>query len=156
MPTRLVLRGVLHSFLQTLTSRNSDYRRYWLWGLVVDGLGELSIDLLGAPDPSDNPFGAAHRRAVVAFAQQVGRVGLVSSRVAQASVRVSRLSEPTEGVVNGLRRAGFRLRFEVVAVTDTGRRFEAARTVFAAPHYSNGEYRSTRHAEPGAAADGGA
>ncbi len=155
MPTRLVLRGVLHSFLQTYTSRNSDYRGYWLWGQLVGELDELAFDLLADADPPATLVGAAHRRASTAFAEQVRRSGLSASRIAEASVRLVRQLEPAEGMVNGLRRTGFRLRFEARAVTDTGRRFDASRIVFAAPHYSNGEYRSTKHAEPGAAADGG-
>ena len=39
MPTRNALKGVLAGFLGTYTSRNSDYRGYWLLGFLVAGGG---------------------------------------------------------------------------------------------------------------------
>jgi hypothetical protein len=46
MKPRRIIKGVLHNFLGTYTSRYSDYDGYWLFGMLVRDVEELSIDLL--------------------------------------------------------------------------------------------------------------
>ena len=43
---RRIIKGVLHNFIGTYTSRYSDYDGYWLFGMVVRDVAELRIDLL--------------------------------------------------------------------------------------------------------------
>jgi hypothetical protein len=46
------IRGVLHNFLATYSSRYSDYDGYWLFGVLAQESGHLQIDLV---NPDQDP-----------------------------------------------------------------------------------------------------
>ena len=146
MPTRRVIRSALHNFLGTYTSRNSDYRGYWLFGLVEPALTEAEIDLLGRPFGAavDDPWVAAAGLAAAKFQQQVQKVGLTLSQVRSARLHIRKLPELVQEDVNGRPASGHKVIFCATAVMDNGRRHERERTLFVAPHDERLESRSTR------------
>jgi hypothetical protein len=145
MPSRRVIQSVLHSFLGTYSSRYSDYNGYWLFGFMVESLDCIDFDLFAADCHSYvavNEF--AWQLAVARFADQLRKSMLARSRVREARLSIRRLPKTIIEPVNGRPSDGHGVRFEVTAITDTGRRFEAAKTIFVAPHNSQREIRSTR------------
>lgn len=135
MATRRVIRGVLGNFLSTYVSRYSDYDGYWLFGFLVGDLGELRIDLMGptVTDP-ETPLGLAIRSAAAKFKDQGRKLGLASSQVLEAWLKIQRLPDSVGGSVNGHPCDGYNLSFRAGAVMDGGRRYERQQIVFVARH----------------------
>ena len=138
--------SVLHNFLGTYTSRYSDYDGYWLFGMVVDHLDSLDIDLL---HPEGNSVGAtpvafATWLAVERFAEQIERAGLSISHLREARLSITKSPVVTHGPVNGHVCAGHYVRFAAKAVSQLGTTYERATSVFVAPHDPRVESRSTR------------
>lgn len=135
MATRRVLKSVVHNFLGTYLSRETDFDGYWLFGLLVSGLVSLETDLADrTPRSAVDPLDAAIVLAATKFADQVSKAGLDPWRIAKARLRITRAPGMVEGSVRGRRRDGYDVRFEVCAVADTGLRCELARSAFVAPH----------------------
>jgi hypothetical protein len=154
MPTRRVIQSVLHNFLGTYTSRYSDYDGYWLFGFMVESLDCIEFDLLAADLVVSDPIVEfARRLAVGRFTDQLRKATLEPSRIREATLAIKRLPKTIVEPVNGRPSNGHGVRFEVTAITDTGQQYEAARTVFVAPHNPERESRSVRwregHALPG-------
>lgn len=145
MSPRRAIRGVLQSFLGTYTSRNADFDGYWLFGFLINDLGELQIDLL-TPKVTDscNTLDVALRSAVGKFEDQMRKAGLERSQVREAWLTIRRLPERAEGSVNGQLCEGYNLSFLAGAVTDCGRRYEIQNIVFVAPHNPEIELRRGR------------
>ncbi len=135
MPTRRVIKGVLHSFLGTYTSRYSDFGGYWLFGFLVNELVSEQFDLLSPPS-GDQTSALAQARLIAAhrFFDQLRKARLDRSIVTEAILRMERLPKSTKCIGNGFARAGFDLRFTATAVTDLGHRFACEQIIFVAPH----------------------
>jgi hypothetical protein len=145
MPTRRAIKSVLHDFLGTYTSRYSEYDGYWLFGFMVESLDRAEFDLFKADCNSLDTFDEFARQVAVArFTDQLRKSKLERSRVREARLLIKRLPNTIIAQVNGRPSNGHGVRFEVAAVTDTGRRFEAAKTIFVAPHNPHVEIRSSR------------
>jgi hypothetical protein len=148
MPTRRVIHSVLHNFLGTYTSRYSDYDGYWLFGFLVEALDCIEFDLLAADSVVSAPIvDFARQLAIGRFADQLRKSRIEPSRIREATLAIKRLPKTIVAPVNGRPSNGHGVRFEVAAITDTGQRFEAARTVFVAPHNPQRESRSVRWSE---------
>jgi hypothetical protein len=141
--TRNRLRGVLAGFLGTYTSRYSDYRGYWLFGLLVDHAETLTFDLLEPGGSANSADDFAARLARLRFSEQLERSGLPTSIVRQAKLIIERGPSVT-GVAGERLRRGFQVTFRATVVSDTGRCFEREAVVFVAPHNPVLEYRSAR------------
>ena len=144
--TEKVLKSVLRGFLGTFTSRNSDYDGYWLFGMILDELDGMEIDLLHPP-AGVSPVkekGEAMRLACREFVEQVEKHGLRISDIKEARLKFETLPGAKEGLVNGKPSTGREVRFNVTAASQRGKRFEAAAVVFVAPHDSDKERRSAR------------
>jgi hypothetical protein len=148
VPRRRSIRGVLHSFLGSFTSRYSDYQGYWVFGLFVQDLQEMTIDLLGGTEgvTGSGPLATAVGLARVTFRQQVGKAGLDISRIREARLDLMRSPSDTQGWVNGHVRAGYEIRFTARAVSDLNGIYESTTSIFVAPHDPQIELRSTRGA----------
>jgi hypothetical protein len=142
---RRTFHGVLHNFLGTYTSRYSDYDGYWLFGMLVVNVSELQIDLLSmSVDPTASALVAyAIRLAAQKFQEQVEKAGGSVSSVREAQLRITRLAA-RRGPVNGRVCAGHDLRFVARVVSNFGKTYESAMSIFVAPHDSGVESRSTR------------
>jgi hypothetical protein len=154
MPTRRVIQSVLHNFLGTYTSRYSDYAGYWLFGFMLESLDCIEFDLLAAESIAAVPIVEfARQLAVRRFADQLRKSSLDRLRIREVTLAIKRLPKTIIEPVNGRPSNGYGVRFEVTAITDTGQRFAAARTVFVAPHNPQRDIRSSRwnesHALPG-------
>jgi hypothetical protein len=136
MPTRRLIKGVLANFLGTYASRYSAHGGYLLFGYLVDDLRELRINLLGqeVSDPS-SPTGVAILRAITRFEDLRRLAGLPLLWVREAWLTLRRLAGETWGSINGHSCAGYNISFSVLAVMDTGRRYERERVEFVAPHH---------------------
>ena len=143
MPTRRVLKSVLHGFLGTYTSRYSDYDGYWLFGFLVGDLDRAEFDLLAAsPTKPGGPITTARELAVRRFAEQLEKHGIDERVVQDARLLMSRL--PDDNSVPGQHfRPGYIISFSAIAMADTGRRFERDALVFVAPHDPRLESRSS-------------
>ena len=148
MTSRRVIKGVLHNFLGTFTSRYSDFDGYWVFGLLVQGMDTESIDLLAVSAESTDatPSAFARRLAAQKFAEQIAKAGLPGSWFREARLDITKLPVSRFGVVNGRSCSGHDVRFLAHAVTDLGRIYDATLSIFVAPHDPKVELRSARAA----------
>jgi hypothetical protein len=144
MPHRRDLRGVVHNFLGTYTSRYSDHDGWWVFGLAEARLGDAQVDLLGTVARLDDPLSAATQMAQSKFADQLTKAKIPSSVLREAQLTVTRNPELTRGVVNGRWCDGHTFTFSVRVVSDRGKTFEDKASIFVAPHDASIERRSTR------------
>ena len=138
--------GVLHNFLGTYTSRYSDYDGYWLFGMVVDHLDMLDIDLLHPEGDRvrSTPLALAIRLAAEKFADQMEKAGLGISCLREGRLSISKSQVTTIRPVNHHLYEGHDVRFVARAVSELGKAYERALSVFVAPHNPHLELRSTR------------
>jgi len=128
------MKSVLHGFLGTYTSRNADYRGYWIHGQLPSGLQEWTIDLSGSAPVSEEPAEATHRLAARRFAEQVRKAGLTFGVVREATLQITRIPGVITGWHGDFSSDGQMIRFSARAVMDNGRIYQDERTVFVAPH----------------------
>lgn len=135
MPTQRAIRGVLGNFLGTYTSRYSEHGGYWLFGLVVEELGELEVDLLADPDDgSGTAFHVLINSAAVGFADQIRKARLVPGQVHEAWLTIRKQPGVVHKSVSNIPRVGHNVSFSAVAVMADGRKYEREQVVFVAPH----------------------
>lgn len=147
MTRRRSLRGALHNYLGTLTSRYSDFDGYWILGLIVDDLGETTtIDLLDDSrlDVEPTPLAAFARLARAKFREQIARQRIPASFVRSAAVEITKPATRTEGCVNGHVTAGYSVGFSARAESDLHTIYVSKISVFVAPHNATIERRSMR------------
>jgi hypothetical protein len=144
MPHRRDLKGVVHNFLGTYTSRYSDHEGWWIFGLAEAQLGNAQVDLLGSVDRADEPLSAATQMAQAKFAEQLSKAKIPSSFLREAHLSVTRAPELSRGQVNGRWCDGHTFTFVVQVVSDRGKTFEDKASIFVAPHDATIERRSTR------------
>ena len=144
MPHRRELKAVLHNFLGTYTSRNSDHDGYWVFGLAEAQLGDLRVDLVGPSADSSDAQAHASGLARQRFSEQLAKAKIPLSFVREAQLTVDRSDSPTRGFVNERAVEGHVFRFSVRAVSDRGAVFEDQASVFVAPHNAKLERRSAR------------
>jgi hypothetical protein len=145
VPQIRTIKGVLHNFLGTYTSRYSDFDGYWVFGFLTN-LENLTIDLLYKESEAveTSPVSAAIQFARQKFTEQMLKAGLSISLLREASLKITLLNESATGLVNGRTHAGRRMRFQVKALSGNGNGFESSKTIFVAPHDANIEQRSGR------------
>ena len=146
MTSRRAIKGVLHNFLGTFTSRNSDFDGYWLFGLLVKDMRQMSVDLLDASgERKATPRAYAEWLAAQRFAEQIGKAGLPKSCLREARLEITKVSDAQHGCsVNGHFCSGYEMRFVAQAVTDLGQTYERALSIFVAPNDPKVELRSAR------------
>lgn len=148
MPSRRAIQGALHNFLGTLTSRNSDFEGYWLFGFLVEGMQVISVDLLVADPDIEGadamPLGAFKQFAMQRFAEQLAKAGVAKVRVREAVLKVSKPAVSRIRAVNGHLALGHDIQFGVGGTTDLGRPFAFTISRFVAPHNPQVEQRSGR------------
>jgi hypothetical protein len=150
MPRRRSLQGVLGSFLETVTSRHSDYDGYWIFGLLVDDLREdVALDLLRAGDEESGskPLLAFFQIARERFRQQMVKGGLPLSYAREARLRVAKSPAQTHVMV-GPFLAAYEMTLTALAISDLGARFEKTRAIHVARHDPDLARRSLRGAVP--------
>lgn len=147
MTRRRAIRAVLHNFLGTYTSRDSDYDGYWLFGLLVGRIEGLDVDLLRSKDTGSNDAITAFavQLAVDKFREQAAKAGIPISFLREAWLNIAKSASVTSGAVNGHICRGFDLGFVATVVSDAGKTYEAACSVFVAPHDPKVELRRVRH-----------
>ena len=140
------VKGVLDNFLGTFTSRYSDHNGYWVFGMLVGDLGELRIDLLRSIEGKfDNtPLGTVTKLAAEKFREQMEKTGLAVTYAQEASIKIKKLTDPTNGFVNGRRCPGWTFQFTARVVSHSGYACEREKSVFVAPHNPKVEQRSAR------------
>jgi hypothetical protein len=145
--SRHAIKAVLHNLLGTFTSRNSDYKGYWMLGFLVADVDRRSIDLLVAdpPDGSRTTWDAATQLAVARFREQALKLGVPMEAVRDAELQVERLPGAAKAVINSKNWQGFKVRLVARATMDSGRSYERDLRVFVAPH-SRRELRRTKPA----------
>jgi|SRR5665213_1721611 len=135
MPRRSALKGVLHNFLETYTSRYSDYKGYWLFGQVVDALDRIEFDLMSqCLKPENELIDFAANLAAAKFADQMRSSRLRMSCVKEARLTIARLPGAAEDQISFHLRPGHRVSFAIRAVSDLDKIYECEKRVFVAPH----------------------
>jgi hypothetical protein len=140
------LKGALHNFLATFTSRHSDYDGYWLFGFLLNDVEELKIDLLNPNSnrPVSAPLQFAADIAQQKFREQLLKAGLNISCAREAHLTITKLPETRRGLVNGHVSDGHEIRCLATVVTDLGKVYQRRMNIFVAPHNPEIEQRSTR------------
>jgi hypothetical protein len=146
MPSRRVIKGALHNFLGTFTSRNSDFDGYWVCGLLAREAGPLRFDLVG--DGSGNPDTSsvifAHRLAAQQFGEEIAKTGLRREWIREAYLDISKSASMRNSFAGDYLRACFEVQFHAHVVTDLGRGYGRVVSLLVAPHDPALEWRSTR------------
>ena len=143
---RKAIKGVLYNFLGTYTSRYSDYKGYWLFGMLVSKEKFLNIDLLNSNSDwsVSTPLAIAHQLAVQKFREQLEKTDLSISCVQEAHLDITRLPNLRNGTVNGHICVGYNMLFQVKVTSDFDRKYKGEMSIFVAPHDPRIELRSTR------------
>ncbi len=146
MSRRRQLKGVLHNFLGTLSSRYSDFDGYWLFGFLIESLDQSSINLLDENVENSDvaPIAFFKRLAAQKFAEQIAKAGLSRSWIREAHLDISRSPEARFGRVNGQDCYRYDVRFMAHIETDLGKFYKAYEGISVAPHNPNVERRSAR------------
>ncbi len=144
MATRRVIKGVLHSFLGTYSSRYSDYRGYWLFGLLVSDLDELIVNLLGPVPNRPHPRWRLQKLAVTRFKDQVRKARLKPEQIREARLSIKRSPEVARGSVNDHLCAGWQVIFHARALMDDDRWYDCEQVLFVALHDPQVEQRGSR------------
>ena len=146
MANRKAIKGAIRNFVETYTSRYSDFDGYWLFGFIVDGLQQLSIDLLNpACDHSvATPEYVAVHLAAAKFRDQIEKTRLSISCVCEAKLLITKSQDGKMGLVNGHSCFGHNVDFLATAISDHGKKFEYRKSVFVTQHNPHVELQSTR------------
>ncbi len=150
MPHRKDIKGVLHNFLGTYTSRYADFDGFWLWGLLVKDLTELQIDLLQPTDPvAATAPTFAISLAASKFSEQIEKAGFDFLLIRKASLVITKSTSPRNDLPNGQSgpaRTGYDIRFAITVEFNDGKAFKNEISIFVAPHDPKVEARSARGA----------
>ena len=144
--SRKAINSVLYNFLETYTSRYSDYDGYWLFGMLVVRMEQMNIDLFDAKGDlyKDAVMATAARLASTKFKDQMEKAGLNLSCIREGHLTITKSPDLRKGNVNGRTSTGFELNFEARAVSIHGKIYERRKLLFAAPHDPLAELRSVR------------
>jgi hypothetical protein len=141
------MRSVVHNFVESFTSRHSDFYGYWLFGFVVAELAQTRLPLMALPSlPVTTAIEAMANLAAAKFQYQLTKADLQSSSVRGAWLHILRLPGEEVREVDGHQRVGSRLEFTVEAVMSNGKRVMETAVIFVAPHDPRVERRSSRAA----------
>jgi len=137
------MKSTLYNFLGTYTSRYSDYDGYWLFGLIVGDLQQLSIDLLHPDSGSQErtPKAVAVSLATIKFREQAVKAGVPLESVRDATLVIRKDPETKRSFVDYAERVGYNVLFSVQAIMASGRVYQAETSVFVVPHDSRWERR---------------
>jgi hypothetical protein len=145
MPTRRLLKSVLHNFLGTYTSRYSDYQGYWLFGFLVDKPDKLEFNLMGLVSKSSDPaVNTAENIALRAFKDQVEKAGLNMAMLREARLALAKRSGEVRELENGRRREGHNFDVQVIVISESGKEYRSETQIFVAPHDPRFEFKSAR------------
>jgi hypothetical protein len=135
---------VLHNFLDTYTSRYSDYRGYWLHGQLLSDVEQCTFNLLAQLPDSVALTDVACRVARRRFAEQLQKAGLALNMVREATLQITRSNSVVQGWHGGSIASmvdGRMVQFSVQSVMDNGRVYKDELTIFVAPHNPANERR---------------
>jgi hypothetical protein len=120
--------------LDEFVSRRTEYRRYWLFGFLVEADLDLQIDLLvGPPLTAERPVDVAKRRAEDVFERRLNDASVRPGDLTSARLTIRTQGAPTEQAVDGAVRRGQEMTFRI-SVVHEGALYEAERTDFVAHH----------------------
>lgn len=135
MPRRRAIKAVMRNFLETYTSRYSDYEGYWLFGQVIDKFERLEFSLLvNGGTATEVVIAAVGRLAVERFAQQLKAARISRLWIRDAQLTMVRLPGQLSRLVNCHERNGHLLRFAFRALSDHGKVYACEKQVFVAFH----------------------
>lgn len=150
MAGQRTIRGMLHNFLRTFTSRHSDFNGYWLFGFLTEEIYPINIDLIRPSNKTNRvPLDYATELATRKFAEQALKAEIALTRIHEAWLTISKSTAICRGAVNGRSTPGFNMIFEARVITNSKRTLKSQMHVFVAPHNPTVETRSTRWFEAG-------
>jgi len=138
-----VLRAVIPNFLSTYTSRYRDRDGWWLFGLAVESLDGLVVDLLGEDVGADSPRDQVVSDAIRKFRGQMAKQHVARDFLLEATLHCQR-GKAYRGIDRAWRNAGHDYTFTVRVRTVNGKELERSRHVFVAPHDPTFERQSSR------------
>jgi hypothetical protein len=147
MSKRRIIKSVLHNFLETYMSRNSDLDGYWLFGYLVEDIQKVRFNLLDVnPDIDNSPTAVAKRLAVKKFSEQIEKAKLSQAIIQGAFLDITKTSV-TDGeyvTYNGHFFIPHKLMFVVNAQADNGKMYEWTASLIVDQHNPTLELRSSR------------
>lgn len=147
MPSQHVLKSVVHNFIETYISRNTDYEGYWLFGFLVAPGSRYELDLLTRSEAgvaTADPLEYAQILATERLHDLLEKARFGTGELLAASAVIEVSSKTAEISVNGYNCAGHRMCVAISVVSTLGRHFRAARAFLVAPHEPRRELRSAR------------
>lgn len=146
MKIRRQITGALCGLLNAFSSRYSDYKGYWMFGLLIRESDSFSFDLMREGEVAvDSPLVvAARQRARLIFQEQLQRSHIPGHCVAEVKLTIKKEVEGLLGSVNGHTIQGFQVSLSAEALSDLGKKYQCKKLLFVAPHNPTIECRSTR------------
>lgn len=142
MPNQRVIKGILHNFLGTYTSRYSNFNGYWLWGYLVIQSDPFCFNLLENIPSDGTPLGVAKALAASTFQAQMAKQNLDLPRVSDASVCIAISPLEIAGQFNAMPCRGHIMQFKAQARMVTGFHAQHTQSRFVAPHRPSIEMQS--------------
>lgn len=138
--------GVIHNFLGAYTSRYSDFKGYWAFGMIVDDLFVTEIDLLDtrSENVQKNVGEYVLSRAQNTFKDQMSKAGILHNTIERAILQIRRCNTKT-GFINNTKKNGWIVDFTAEVVTKKNLQYRDSKMLFIAPHDSRNEFRSARY-----------
>lgn len=151
MARRKSIIGVLDGFLGAYLSRYNDFEGYWIFGQLANTCDPQLTISLTAQERDSFPTvteSALHCRlrfcAKELFCEQLGKHGIPTSWIGEASLNLRRGTESQPIAVNQVNKAAQEWSFSACARTDLGKLFVRERKLLIAPHDPSVEIRSAR------------
>jgi hypothetical protein len=124
------LERAVEVFLDDFVSRRTEYRRYWLFGFLVEPDLDLQMDLLAAPPfTAGRPVDVARRRAEDMFDRRVTNASVRLGDLTSARLNISTQGEPIIQTIDGVLRRGQKMTFRITVVHE-GNLYQAERVEF--------------------------
>jgi hypothetical protein len=128
------LQRAVEVFLDDFVSRRTEYRRYWLFGFLVEPDLDLQMDLLAAPPfTAGRPLDVARRCAEALFDRGLTNASVRLGDLTSARLTISTQGEPISQTIDGVVRRGHEMTLRISAVHE-GILYEAERVDFVGYH----------------------
>ena len=111
MAKRRVMQAVLDNFLGTFSSRYSDFKGFWIFGLLVENFELLEVDLLDPEISSDTMTAVTASLARKLFAEQARKAGFRLTEISGARVTLARSQGLVQGHIDQTNVLGYSLNF---------------------------------------------
>jgi len=134
-----IIKSIIDGYHGAFTSRNADYRGYWIFGFIVNELEGLEIDLLlpyPKPTKAISPMEAIEALARYRFQSIVYRHDFQIELIKEAITenQVTQKSQYITSLKEGVLRPARGVHFKTSIVTMSGKRYNTQTIKYIRPH----------------------